>query len=190
MRMPPLETERLLIRPFVLADLDAIHQILDLDLAGGQSRAERAGWLEWTMMNYDELVKLMQPPLGDRAIVLKGSEQLIGACGLAPCLLPFGLLPSFSSHPANPATARNSLEIGLYYALSPAQWGQGFATEAATALIDYVFKELNLKRIVATTTYDNAHSMRVMQRVGMRIEKNAYPEPEWLQVVGTLDNPL
>jgi RimJ/RimL family protein N-acetyltransferase len=188
MRMPPLETERLLIRPFVLADLDTIHQILDLDLAGGQSRAERAGWLQWSALNYEALVKLMQPPLGDRAIVLKQSGQLIGACGLAPCLLPFELLPSFPPHPDNPATARNSLEIGLYYALSPAQWGQGYATEAAIALINYAFKALNLKRIVATTTYDNAHSQRVMQRAGMRIERNPYSEPAWLQVVGVLDN--
>jgi hypothetical protein len=55
-------------------------------------------------------------------------------------------------------------------------------------MIDYAFQQLRLKRIVATTTYDNAASMGVMQKVGMRIARNPYPDPPWLQVVGVLEN--
>lgn len=51
MPIPPLETERLLIRPFSMEDLDAIHQMLDIDLLsadfgseGAKTREERQRW--------------------------------------------------------------------------------------------------------------------------------------------------
>ena len=64
----------------------------------------------------------------------------------------------------------------------------GYASEAAQALIDYAFQELRLKRIVATTSYDNIGSMGVMRKLGMRVEENLLGEPPWLQVVGVLEN--
>jgi hypothetical protein len=45
-----------------------------------------------------------------------------------------------------------------------------------------------LKRVIATTMYDNAASMGVMRKLGIHIERNPYPDPPWLQVVGVLDN--
>lgn len=194
MLMPTLETNRLLVRPFIPDDLDAIHQILDIELSeadfgteGPQQYAQRREWLQWTVISYRELAKLYQPPYGDRAVVVKETNQLIGACGYAPCLFPFGQLPSYG--PDRTATGLNSNEIGLYYAVSTAQQRCGYATEAAQALIDYAFKELRLRRIVATTTYDNEGSMGVMRRLGMRLERNPYPDPPWMQVVGILDHP-
>lgn len=195
MRVPILETDRLLIRPFTLEDLTVIHQILDVELAqaefgteGAKSLSERAQWLQWTILNYEELAKLYQPPYGDRAIVLKHSGQLIGMCGFVPCLDAFEQLPSF--HPARQerGPALNSTEFGLFYAISPAAQGRGYATEAAQALTHYGFTTLKLKRIIATTTTDNAASMQVMRHLGMRVETNPLPEPSWLQVVGTLEN--
>lgn len=195
MRVPPLETGRLLIRPFLLDDLAAIHHILDVELAqaefgteGAKSLSEREQWLQWTILNYAELAKLYQPPYGDRAVVLKQSGQLIGACGYVLCLDAFEQLPSL--HPAvqESKPALNTTEFGLYYAISPSAQGQGYATEAARALAQYAFQALKLKRIIATTTADNAASMQVMRHLGMRIETNPFPEPPWLQVVGILDN--
>ena len=91
MRIPPLETERLVICPFIMDDLDAIHQLLDIDLSeaefgteGATTRSERERWLQWTIASYEELAKLYQPPYGDRAIVLKQTQQVIGACGFVP----------------------------------------------------------------------------------------------------------
>ena len=55
-------------------------------------------------------------------------------------------------------------------------------------MIDYAFRELRLRRIVATTTRENVPSIRVMRNVGMSIEENPYPDPPWLQVVGVLEN--
>src|SRR5947209_5423102 len=127
MRVPPLETERLVIRPLTMDDLDGIHQILDIDLAtadfgneGANTRKERKQWLQWTILSYEELARLNQPPYGDRAIVLKQTQQVIGACGFAPCLAPFGQLPSLRSTSQDASAHFNSPEFGLYYALSPA----------------------------------------------------------------------
>jgi RimJ/RimL family protein N-acetyltransferase len=197
MRMPPLETERLLIRPFIMDDLDAIHQLLDIDLVtadfgteGASTRIEREQWLQWTILSYEELAKLNQPPYGDRAVVLKKTQQVIGACGYVPGFGPFGQLPNFPAlHSAGQGTGNhlNSPEFGLFYAFSPAYHRRGYATEAAQALLDYAFTQLGVRRIVATTTYDNAASIGVMRKVGMRIEKNPYPNPPWFQVVGIIE---
>ncbi len=195
MRVPPLETERLVIRPFTTEDLDDIHQILDIDLmtadfgtGGALTRQEREQWLQWTILSYEELAKLNQPPYGDRAVVLKQTQQIIGACGFVPSFAPFGQLLSLHSASHDAGAHFNSSAFGLFYAFSPAYQRQGYATEATQALIDYAFRELQLKRIVATTTYENVASIAVMRKVGMRIEKNLYLDPPWFQVVGILEN--
>ena len=195
MNIPTLETDRLRIRPFLLDDLAAIHQILDVELAqaefgteGAKSLSERAQWLQWTILNYGELAKLYQPPYGDRAVVLKHSGQLIGACGYVPCLDAFEQLPSLHPPERESGLALNTAEFGLFYAISPAAQGRGYATEAARALVGYAFAHLKLKRIIATTTADNAASIQIMRHIGMRVETNPLPEPPWLQVVGILEN--
>ncbi len=192
MRMPRLESDRLLIRPFLLADLEAAYDLLDVQLAGADvgtegvmSRAEREGWLQWSVLNEEALAYLKQPPYGDRAIVLKATGAIVGACGYVPCFGPFGQLPSVGGS----ATGLCSTEFGLYYAVSPARQGQGIATEAAGLLVAYAFEQWNLGRIIATTSYENLASTRVMEKLGMRIERNPFPEPPWFQVVGILDHP-
>ena len=141
MRVPVLETERLLIRPFVMEDLDAVYRLLDVELADtdGTEEAhaleERRRWLEWSVMNYEELAKLYQPPYGDRAVVHRTTGELIGIAGYAPCLNAFGLLPSWPNA-TGPSPACNAPEFGLYWAVSPSHQRRGYATEAARALID------------------------------------------------------
>jgi RimJ/RimL family protein N-acetyltransferase len=98
------------------------------------------------------------------------------------------LLPSFGDVAGSAAARRSTPEVGLFWALSFEGRGHGYATEAARGLIDYAFSALNLRRIIATTDHANFASIAVMRRVGMRIEKNPYPDPPWLQVVGILEN--
>ena len=176
-------------------DLQDIHRILDVELAQvnwghDETKAmdERKQWLQWTVMNYEQLAKLYQPPYGERAIVLRSSGQLIGAVGFVPCLAPFEQLPSLRAPKTGDGLRPHTTEFGLYYALSPAHQRQGYATEAARAMIDYAFNTLKLKRIVATTTCDNAASMSVMRKLGMRVERNPRSDPLWFQVVGILEN--
>jgi [ribosomal protein S5]-alanine N-acetyltransferase len=194
LELPTLQTQRLIIRPFVMDDLADVHRILDVELGekllqSEKTRAlkERAKWLRWSVLNYQQLAALNQPPYGDRAMVIQSSGELVGACGFAPCLYPFEQLPNPGSLKAPGKLGRYTSDIGLYYAVSPAQQRRGYASEAAQALIDYAFSQLNLKRIVATTTYENSASLRVMQKLGMTILKNPLPEPPWMQVVGILE---
>jgi RimJ/RimL family protein N-acetyltransferase len=196
MLLPVLETQRLIIRPFRMDDLDDIHRILDVELAEAswgsrdetQTMDERRQWLQWTVMGYEQLAKLYQPPHGDRVIALRLSGHLIGAIGYVPCLAPFEQLPSLRSPHMSDGLRPHTTEFGLYYAVSPTFQYQGYATEAARAMVDYAFNTLKPKRIVATTTYDNAASMGVMRKLGMRVEQNPLPEPPWFQVVGILEN--
>jgi RimJ/RimL family protein N-acetyltransferase len=175
-------------------DLDAIHRILDLELdftPGDEPPpplAERRTWLEWSIMNYQQLARLYQFPYGDRAIVLKEGAELVGSCGFVPSLGPFAQLPSYRAGNA-PADRRFIPEVGLYYAVAPPHQRKGYAAEASRALIDYGFRDFHLRRIVATTERDNAGSIGVMRRLGMRLDRNPYPDPPWFQVVGILENP-
>jgi len=196
MHMPPIETERLLIRPFTPDDLTTIHQILDIELAdaevgteGTQTLDARERWLRWTILGYEQYAALYQPPYGERAIVLKETGQVIGACGYVPCLDQFDRLPSLCTTTDGDSADFSGAEFGLFWAVSPRYQRQGYATETAKALIDDAFTRLGLRRIIATTTYDNAASMRVMEKVGMRIDKNPDKDPPWLQVVGVIYHP-
>lgn len=194
--MPTLFTPRLCVRPFVKEDLEDISRLLDLELSAADlatdtydTLAQRGQWLQWTVLNYRQLAQLRQPPYGDRAIVLRTGGDLIGACGFVPCLSPFEQLPDFLPSPRPGRNPLYTTEFGLFYAVSPAHQRRGYATEAAGALVEYAFRRLHLRRIVAMTGHDNAGSIGVMRRLGMRLARNPDPEPPWLQVVGFIENP-
>jgi RimJ/RimL family protein N-acetyltransferase len=182
--MRTLVTDRLLIRPFLLADAAAFRRLLDEAFGRDSYGTEDAArlLLEYNVIADRAHEALHQTPYEDRAIVLKSDGTLIGAVGFAPCLAPFGRLPSFDGTP------HRTPEVGLFWALFPDHWGNGYATEAARALVAYGFSELQLARIVATTENDNLRSIGVMKRLGMTIERNPLPEPAWFQTVGVLVN--
>jgi len=187
MHMPVLETKRLQIRPFQMSDYPAALRLLDGEERSPTAQHRRHTWLQWITLNADQLRRLNQPPYGDRVIVLKENGDVIGVCGLVPSFGPFGLLPSWQTGQA--ADALNQPEMGLFWLVDPVHQGQGVATEAGQALIDFAFRELRLKRIVATTEHDNLPSQAVMRKLGMTLETNPYPEPAWFQVAGWRDHP-
>src|SRR5208282_6513036 len=83
----------------------------------------------------------------------KDSDTLMGICGLQH--LPEG----------------PDVEIGWW--LAPSFWGQGLASEAARHALVYGFEVSNLERIVAIAQAANRDSLRVMERIGMRFEREA-----------------
>jgi RimJ/RimL family protein N-acetyltransferase len=186
--VPVLTTQRLIVRPLNDADAELVHRLfidigwVDATLPKTEVYSRRRSWLDWTQAGYREFERLYQPPLGDRAVTLKDGGDLIGLVGLVPSFAPFGQLPGFGGA----AKALRTMEMGLFWALSPAAQGQGYATEAARALSDWAFDGLLLERLVATTEHDNIASISVMRRLGMRIETNPQPDPPWLQTVGVL----
>lgn len=58
----------------------------------------------------------------------------------------------------------------ISYAISRKHWGNGFAAEAAKAIIDFGFKNLSLKRIEATVDPRNIASIKVLRKCGMKFE--------------------
>lgn len=124
-------------------------------------------------MNGDERVMACMPSMLDRAasdaaakrlrdhfdehgfgkwiVETRDGEHFAGVVGLAWC--------TFDA-PINP-----SVEIG--WRLPHAQWGKGYATEAARAALGYGYDELRLDRINAFTVAANERSWSVMERLGM-----------------------
>jgi RimJ/RimL family protein N-acetyltransferase len=182
--MPVLETERLIIRPFVADDGPAVARVMGAADQDGKDRNQR--YVEQGMAVVQQLADLFQPPIGDRAVVLKASQDVIGVIGLTPSFGPFDQLVRFDAPQAEVQSACNHPEIGLFYEFDPHYRRQGYASEAAYALVKFAFEQLNLKQLVATTEYDNHGSMGVMGKLGMTLYRNALPEPEWFQVVGIL----
>src|SRR5690606_8554558 len=62
----------------------------------------------------------------------------------------------------------STYEIGWVF--NPVYQNNGFATEAAQAILTYAFKELNVHRIISTCQPQNTPSYRVMEKIGMRRE--------------------
>lgn len=67
-------------------------------------------------------------------------------------------------------------EPELGYRLRKAAWGKGYATEVARALIRKGFRELGVRRVVASTAADNIASRRVMEKAGLTLVRE-YPSP-------------
>jgi RimJ/RimL family protein N-acetyltransferase len=59
-------------------------------------------------------------------------------------------------------------EVDLGYRFFRSFWGQGFATEAAHACIEYGFGKLNLSRIIARALPENVASLKVLEKVGLK----------------------
>jgi ribosomal-protein-alanine N-acetyltransferase len=58
------------------------------------------------------------------------------------------------------------VEIG--WRLARSSWGNGYATEAARAVLSFGFEEAGLSEVVSFTTVANQRSRAVMERIGMR----------------------
>lgn len=60
------------------------------------------------------------------------------------------------------------------YELDPNFWGVGYATEAATAVLNFGFAELKVHRIWANAVAENIASLRVLEKIGMQpVRKSA-----------------
>jgi RimJ/RimL family protein N-acetyltransferase len=68
----------------------------------------------------------------------------------------------------------DDVEVGWRFARSA--WGHGYATEAASAWLDRAFSELGLDEVISVTTTDNARSLAVMRRLGLRFREEAEHE--------------
>jgi RimJ/RimL family protein N-acetyltransferase len=63
-------------------------------------------------------------------------------------------------------------EVELAYALRAEEWGHGLATEMARAILSLAFRRLRLAEVVAFTLPTNRASRRVMEKTGLRYERD------------------
>jgi ribosomal-protein-alanine N-acetyltransferase len=153
--MPPiLETERLALRRFTLADAPFVAGLMNSPT-----------WLKYIgdrKINSIENAKsyLFNGPMMSYAaygfglylVELKHSHTPIGMCGLVK---------------------RDYLEnLDIGYALLPAYEGMGYAHEIALATLNYAFNQLHLLRIAAITTESNLRSIKLLSKLEFVFEKN------------------
>jgi RimJ/RimL family protein N-acetyltransferase len=117
-------------------------------------------------------------------VVLKETEEIVGAIGIVPYLDTFNSVGVFNRASDDPATA----EVGLFWGIDPAHQRQGYAVEAARAVIEYLFGVMKLGRVIATTGPNNLPSQKVMQKLGMTLQPLNEPHMPHPQVVGVLEN--
>ncbi len=185
--MTTLETGRLRIRPFTIDDLPEYDRIMNRQL----------GWWGRLLTN-EELAARLQyqiartsdahnPPFGYRAVVLKDAGSMIGMAGFHS-----RLLSALERQAIGISLAEgqfSGIEMSLGYAFAEEFQGHGFATEAVSALINYAFRGLRLKHIIADTSSGNLPSVGLMKRVGMRV--TPCPRPGWPdRVLGVRENDL
>jgi RimJ/RimL family protein N-acetyltransferase len=142
----PIETARLRVRPFVPDDWPALHAITS-DAATMTFRPEG-------QMTAEQTRDFVAEQLGDEcksyAVDLLSEKRLIGQMDFHLWYGP------------------QTYEIG--WLIDPRYQGQGYASEAALALLGYGFETLRLHRIIATCQPENPASWRVMEKIGMRRE--------------------
>lgn len=146
---PTLEVERLILRPFKLSDTKRV-QLLAGDKAIASTTLsiphpyEDGMAEEWIRTHEEEFEK---GEFIHFAIVLKSSQDLIGAMGL------------------NLHKEHAHAELG--YWIGKPYWNQAYCTEAAREVIRHGFETLNLNRIHAMHLSRNPASGKVMRKIGM-----------------------
>ncbi len=68
----------------------------------------------------------------------------------------------------------NTPEVELGYVFDKSYWNMGLGTEASKATLKYGFEEIKLDRIIAIAKPENIASVRVIQKIGMKYEKDAH----------------
>jgi [ribosomal protein S5]-alanine N-acetyltransferase len=146
-----LETERLLLREFDEDDIAAFF-VLGSDPAIIRYTGDPGGGFKGIEQALDclrtrPMTDYQKYGFGRWACVLKARGSVIGFVGLKH-LDDLG-------------------EVDLGYRFMPAHWGQGYATEASRATLDYGFARLGMTRIIGLVYPKNAASARVLQKVGL-----------------------
>lgn len=160
-----LETDRLILRPFTLYDLDdfalicADPEVMRFIGNGKPINKEAVKeLLVWILSQYEEF------GYGVYAVTWKENNQLLGFCGLIRQIID------------------DEPHIELGYRLDRAFWGKGIAAEAAQSVKEYAFNQLNIGKLVSIIHVDNMASKRVAQKAGMSHMKQTYFKGNLLDV--------
>ena len=151
--MTVLETKRLILRRLCADDAEFILELLNqpsflryIGDKGVRNTEDAIRYIETgPVASYDRF------GFGLYLVELKESDVSIGMCGL----LKRETLP----------------DVDIGFAFLPGYWSQGYAFEAAAAVMNYGREALGLRRIVAITSLDNASSIKLLEKIGLRFER-------------------
>ena len=148
-----IQPQRLLLREFESADLP--------EVLSYQRDPRYLEFYPWAGRSEDDVRAFIQMFLDQQmenprkkyqlVIALPGQGKAIGNCGIR-------------------RKPENDWEADIGYELNPGYWGNGYATEAAQAMVKFGFQELGLHRVASWCIADNTASVRVLERVGLRQE--------------------
>lgn len=163
----PIETARLLLRPFTMDDLDALYAI--------QSRAGVTRYLYWEPRSREEVRESLAARTRYTALDAEG-DTLVLALERRDSGAMIG---DVNLHWLS-ATHQQG-EFG--FVLHPDHHGQGFGREAAVEMLRFGFEQMRLHRIIGRCDGRNEASAHLMERLGMRREahlrENEFVKGEW-----------
>ncbi|WP_418603417.1 GNAT family N-acetyltransferase [Hwangdonia sp.] len=169
-----IETDRLILRKLKIEDVPLLHDILGdkktmIYYPAPYEIDEVIQWINKSIQSYAE------NGFGLWAVILKGSNEFIGQCGISLQNINGNIVP----------------EIG--YHIKQSFWNNAYATEAARASLNYGFKTLRLSEIFIHTYIKNIPSQRVAEKIGMtrlfEYQKQlAFNNVKWLHVVYSKSN--
>lgn len=163
----PIETERLMLRPFRKSDLE--------DVAAYLALPDVQRYLDWKARDKEEAKSALEAMIREQrmhrpgdaislAIIRKGDNKLIGHISLRWV----------------DATAG---QAEIRFIVSPDARRNGYAREAARAVLDLGFEELGMHRVFARCSARNEPSAKLLRHLGMRLEahyrEHALFQGEW-----------
>jgi ribosomal-protein-alanine N-acetyltransferase len=155
MHLPVIETERLILRPHVQADLETVY----LMVSDPEIRRFFPGGPD--IKREDVLASLpkrrhfwKEHRFGQFGVFEKSGVKLAGYCGLK--------------------FLDDTAEVEIYYGFFRDSWGKGYATESATAVLRFGFQDTPLKKIVAVAHTENFASQKVLKKIGLKREKQIF----------------
>jgi RimJ/RimL family protein N-acetyltransferase len=164
-----LRTDRLVLRPVAEGDVERILEY--------RTRPVVTRWLIRTEVDPEAFQAAWKAAADDPddhsvAVVLDG--LVIGTVSLE--------LSDGMGQPGMPSRT----EAHLGYIFDPEHNGRGYASEAVAAVVDHSFRRLGVRRITAGCFADNAASVRILEKVGMRREQHGVGD-SWHAELGWLD---
>jgi RimJ/RimL family protein N-acetyltransferase len=157
----PLETERLILRPYDDGDFESLHAVYSLP--------EVARWLYYEPSTLEQSRAKLARKIAGRELSaeygLSAAVQLRDGTYVGDAVLFYA------------SVEHKTAEVG--FSFDPRHQGKGYASEAARALLDWAFAQ-GFHRVIGRLEPRNTASARVLEKLGMRLEAHLV-ENEWVK---------